>query len=290
VTPGVVVTGASTGIGACIARDLAGRGFRVFGTVRRPEDAAALERAGVMPVQMDVTDTASIARARAEVERALGGASLAGLVNNAGIPVAGPLELLPLDELRRVLEVNLVGAVAVTQAFLPLLKAARGRIVNISSVAGRYALPFMGPYSASKFALEAVSDSLRRELLPFGVRVIVVEPGSFQTKIWSKVEAMDMSRYQTSPYGEVLARFARAALRGAERAPPPDKVARAVWRALTGRRPPLRMVVTPHRLDRLSLWIPDRLLDWLIYRFLWRKRVTPPAPASRRGGGGGSAR
>jgi len=122
------------------------------------------------------------------------------------------------------------------------------------------------------------------------VRVIVVEPGSFQTKIWSKVEAMDMSRYQTSPYGEVLARFARAALRGAERAPPPDKVARAVWRALTGRRPPLRMVVTPHRLDRLSLWIPDRLLDWLIYRFLWRKRVTPPAPASRRGGGGGSAR
>jgi len=290
VTPGVVVTGASTGIGACIARDLAGRGFRVFGTVRRPEDAATLERAGVMPVQMDVTDTASIARARAEVERALGGAPLAGLVNNAGIPVAGPLELLPLDELRRVLEVNLVGAVAVTQAFLPFLKAARGRIVNISSVAGRCALPFMGPYSASKFALEAVSDSLRRELLPFGVRVIVVEPGSFQTKIWSKVEAMDMSRYQTSPYGEVLARFARAALRGAERAPPPDKVAHAVWRALTGRRPPLRMVVTPHRLDRLSLWIPDRLLDWLIYRFLWKKRVTPPAPASGRGGGGGSAR
>jgi len=288
VSSGVVVTGASTGIGACSARHLAGRGFRVFGTVRRAEDAGALERVGVTALRMDVTDTGSIARARAEVERALAGAPLLGLVNNAGIPAAGPLELLPLDELRRVLEVNVVGAVAVTQAFLPLLKPARGRVVNISSVAGRSALPFMGPYAASKFALEAVSDSLRRELLPFGVRVIVIEPGSFQTRIWSKVEAMDLALYERSPYGEALGRFRRAALRGAEQAPPPDKVARAVWRALTARRPPLRVVVPPHPLDRVSLWIPDRLLDWLIYRFLWKQRVTPPAPAS--GAGDGSAR
>ena len=284
VTPGVVVTGASSGIGALCARDLAGRGFRVFGTVRRESDAAALAQAGVTPVRMDVTEQPSIARARAEVERALAGAPLAGLVNNAGIPAAGPLELFPLGELRRVLEVNLVGAVAVTQAFLPLLKAARGRIINISSVAGRSALPFLGPYAASKFALEAISDSLRRELLPFGVRVIVIEPGTFQTKIWNKVETMDMSRYRDSPYGAALARVARAALRGAEQAPPPDKVARAVRRALTARRPPLRMVVPPHPLDRVSLWIPDRLLDWLIYRFLWKQRVTTPGPASGAGG------
>src|SRR5881296_727045 len=165
VTPGIVVTGASTGIGAAIARELAGRGFRVFGTVRRPSDAAALTQAGVTPVMMDVTDSPAIARARAEVERELAGAPLAGLVNNAGIPAAGPLELLPLDELRRALEVNLIGAVAVTQAFLPLLKRACGRIVNISSVAGRYALPFMGPYSASKFALEAVSDRDRKSVV-----------------------------------------------------------------------------------------------------------------------------
>ncbi len=249
----------------------------MFGTVRRESDAAALAQAGVTPVSMDVTDHPSIVRALAEVERALAGAPLAGLVNNAGIPAAGPLELFPLDELRRVLEVNLVGAVAVTQAFLPLLRAARGRIVNISSVASRSALPFLGPYAASKFALEAISDSLRRELLAFGVRVIVIEPGSFQTKIWNKVEAMDMTRYRDSPYGAALARVARAALRGAAQAPPPDKVARAVRRALTARRPPLRMVVPPHPLDRVSLWIPDRLLDWLIYRFLWSKRVTPPA-------------
>jgi NAD(P)-dependent dehydrogenase (short-subunit alcohol dehydrogenase family) len=279
VTSGVVVTGASTGIGACCARYLAGRGFRVFGTVRRPEDDAALAAAGVTPVRMDVTDGASIVRARAEVERALAGAPLAGLVNNAGIPAAGPLELVALDELRRVLEVNLVGAVAVTQAFLPLLRACRGRIVNMSSVAGLSALPFMGPYAASKFALEAVSDSLRRELLPFGVRVIVIEPGSFQTKIWSKVEAMDLSRYRDSPYGDAFLRFGRAALRGAAQARPPDKVARAVGRALTARRPPLRIVVPPHPLARLALWIPDRWLDWLIDRFLWRRSVTPPAPA-----------
>jgi NAD(P)-dependent dehydrogenase (short-subunit alcohol dehydrogenase family) len=278
VNRGVLVTGASTGFGAAIARHLAGRGFRVFGTVRRAEDEAALESAGVTVVRMDVTDTASIARAREQVERALAGDPLQGLVNNAGIPAAGPLELFPLDELRRAFEVNLIGALAVTQAFLPLLKVSRGRIVNISSIAGRGALPFMGPYAASKFALEAISDSLRRELLPFGVRVIVIEPGSFKTAIWSKVEAMDVRRYAGTPYESVLDRFRRAVLRGAERAPPPDKVVRAVWRALNARRPPLRMVVSPHGwLDRIPLWIPDRWLDWLIHRFLWRGVRLPPS-------------
>ncbi|HXL35517.1 MAG TPA: SDR family oxidoreductase [Gemmatimonadales bacterium] len=275
---GVVVTGASTGFGAAIARHLAGRGFRVFGTVRRAEDEVALARDGVTVVRMDVTDTASIARAREQVERALAGAPLEGLVNNAGIPAAGPLELFPLDELRRAFEVNLIGTLAVTQAFLPLLKVSRGRIVNISSIAGRGALPFMGPYAASKFALEAISDSLRRELLPFGVRVIVIEPGSFKTAIWSKVEAMDVRRYAGTPYESVLDRFRRAVLRGAERAPPPDKVVRSVWRALNARRPPLRVIVSPHGwLDRIPLWIPDRWLDWLIHRFLWRGVRLPPS-------------
>ena len=276
----MVVTGASTGFGAAIARHLAGRrgGVRVFGTVRRAEDEAALERAGVTAVRMDVTDSASIARAREQVERVLAGAPLAGLVNNAGIPAAGPLELFSLDELRRVLEVNLVGAVAVTQAFLPLLKASRGRIVNMSSIAGRSALPFLGPYAASKFGLEAISDSLRRELLPFGVKVIVIEPGTFKTSIWSKVEVMDLRRYAGTPYESVLDRFRRGALRGAEQAPPPDKVVWAVWRALTARRPPLRVIVTPHGwLDRVPMWLPDRWLDWLIYRVLWRRLRLPPS-------------
>ena len=270
----VVVTGASSGIGGAIARHLADRGggFRVFGTVRRAEDGAALERDGVTPLRMDVTDPASIALARDAVQRAIGTAPLVGLVNNAGIPAAGPLELLPIDEIRQVLEVNLIGAVAVTQAFLPLLKAARGRIVNITSVAGRAALPFMGPYAASKFGLEAISDSWRRELIQFGVKVIVIEPGSFRSRIWNKVEAMDLSRYRGTPYERVMERVRRSALRSGEDAPPPDRVARLVAHALTARRPPIRRVVSAHSwLSRLVLRLPDRVMDWLI-EWRWKRR------------------
>ena len=278
-----MVTGASSGIGAAVARELVRRGCVVFGTVRGAADAASLAARGATPVLMDVTDAASIAAARVQVERALAGRPLAGLVNNAGIAGAGPLELLPLEEFRHVLEVNLIGVLAVTQAFLPLLKAARGRIVNVSSVAGRGALPFMGPYAASKFALEAMSDSLRRELLPFRVAVIVIEPGSVQSRIWEKVEAMDLSRYRDTPYASVLERFRDAALRGAKRAPPADSVARAVGKALTARRPAIRMLVSAHPIiDRLVLRIPDRWMDWLIERAVWGK-------AGKREGGKGKA-
>jgi len=268
----VVVTGASSGIGAAIVRHLAGRGFRVFGTVRRAEDGASLEQDGVTPIRMDVTDQASIARARDQVTAALGGSPLVGLVNNAGIPAAGPLELIPIEEIRQVLEVNLLGAVAVTQAFLPLLKAARGRIVNITSVAGRAALPFMGPYAASKFGLEAISDSLRRELIPSGVKVVVIEPASFQSRIWNKVEEMDLSRYRGTPYERVMERVRQGALMAAEHAPPPDKVVSAVERALTARRPPIRVVVAPRFLTRVWLWLPDRWLDWVVARG-WRRQA-----------------
>lgn len=268
---GVLVTGASSGIGAAVALELAQRGFVVFGSIRRPEDAAALVAVGVTPVRMDVTDSSDIAVARSAVERALGGRPLAGLVNNAGIPAAGPLEFVPLADLRRVLEVNLIGAVAVTQAFLPLLRISRGRIVNISSIAGLAAMPFLGPYAASKFGLEAVSDSLRRELLPFGVGVIVIEPGNIESKIWDKVEALDVSRYRGTPYGPVLERFRNDALRRGRRAPPASLVARAVLRALTARRPPTRMVVSAHPwIERVVRRLPDRMLDWLVERKVWK--------------------
>ena len=266
----VLVTGASSGIGRAVAGELVRRGFTVFGTIRRRDDAAALAALGATPVTLDVTDAATIAAARAQLEHALAGQPLAGLVNNAGIPAAGPLELLPLDELRRVFEVNVVGVVAVTQAFLPLLKAARGRIVNISSLAGRAALPFLGPYAASKFALEAISDSLRRELWPFGIEVIVIEPGNIQSKIWDKVEAMDLTRYRGTPYEAVLARFRDRALRDGRAAPPADLVARAVRRALTARRPPTRIVVSAHPwLERLAVGLPDRWLDRLMRWTVW---------------------
>src|SRR5215208_253241 len=178
----VLVTGASTGIGEATTLHLKELGFDVVGAVRKDEDADRLRSHGARTVKLDVTDSASIAAARSE----LGDAPLAGLVNNAGIAVAGPLEFLPLDQLRLQLEVNLVGQVAVIQQFLPSLRAGQGRIVNVSSIGGRVALPLVAPYNASKFALEAVSDSLRRELLGQGVDVIVIEPGGVKTPIWKK--------------------------------------------------------------------------------------------------------
>jgi len=267
----VFVTGTSSGIGASVVRELVARGFTVFGSVRSPEDESALRRAGVTPVRMDVTDGKSIAAARAYVEGHLGARPLAGLVNNAGIARVGPLELVPLDEIRRVFEVNVFGVLAVTQAFLPLLKASQGRIVNISSISGRDALPFMGPYASSKFALEGMSDSLRRELLPYGVDVIVIEPGSYQSRIWDKVAALDWSTYRASSYGKLLERFRDLALESGRKAPAPDAVARAVTRALTARKPPARILITPQALvTRLLFWAPTRLMDRMIVKVLSR--------------------
>lgn len=267
---GVVVTGASTGIGAATALELARRGFQVFGTVRRPADSERLEAGGVTPVVMDVTDVTSIAAARRAVVAALAGQPLAGLVNNAGIQVAGPLEYLPLDDLRHVLDVNVVGVVAVTQAFLPELRRARGRIVNISSVSGRVALPFGGPYSASKFALEALSDSLRRELLPSGIRVVVIQPGSIATPIWQKVAQTDISRYAGTPYELALTAARDNVVKGGERGLPAAAVAEAVLRALTAPHPPNRLLVVRRRLRTWLLrYLPDRWVDRAVARRLW---------------------
>lgn len=270
---GVVVTGASTGIGRETARALAAHGFEVFGTVRRAADADSLRAEGVTPVLMDVTDGASIAAAQRSVSTALGGRPLVGLVNNAGVPAAGPLEFLPLEELRYVLEVNVIGVVAVTQAFLADLRRAGGRIVNMSSVSGRIAMPFAGPYSASKFALEAISDSLRRELLGSGVRVVVIEPGSIRTPIWDKAAAPGrLERYHATPYAQALPLVRRQALAGMQKGLPPSAVADAVLRALTARRPPVRIPVMKRKLRfRLLSLVPDSLLDRAAQRALWRR-------------------
>jgi NAD(P)-dependent dehydrogenase (short-subunit alcohol dehydrogenase family) len=178
----VLVTGASTGIGEAAVLHLKTLGFDTVGAVRRDEDAERLEERGIRTVRIDVTDGDQIAAARDE----LGDAPLAGLVNNAGIAVAAPIEFLPVESFRQQLEVNLIGQLAVTQAFLPALRRAGGRVVNVSSIGGRVALPFVGPYAGSKFALEALSDSLRRELRPWGIEVSVIEPGSIATPMWDK--------------------------------------------------------------------------------------------------------
>jgi NAD(P)-dependent dehydrogenase (short-subunit alcohol dehydrogenase family) len=271
----VVVTGASTGIGEATAQHLKGLGFDVHAGVRKPEDAERLRDSGVTPLTLDVTDEQSIAAARAEV----GDGPLAGLVNNAGIAVSGPIEFVPIDELRRQLEVNLIGQVAVTQAFLPQLRQARGRVVNVSSIGGRVALPLMSPYNASKFALEAVSDSLRRELRPHGVQVSVVEPGGVKTPIWRKGNsAADELLASAPPEAERLYGGMVAALReeadkiDRETGLPPEAIAEVIGRALTARRPRTRYLVgSDAKLRaRAAALLPDRVMDALIARTLSR--------------------
>jgi NAD(P)-dependent dehydrogenase (short-subunit alcohol dehydrogenase family) len=269
----VVVTGASTGIGEATALHLKELGFEVRPGVRKDEDAARLRERGLAPVKLDVTDPSSIAAAAAEV----GDAPLAGLVNNAGIAVSAPVEFVPIEELRRQLEVNLIGQVAVTQAFLPALRRARGRIVNISSIGGRIALPLAGPYAASKFALEGVSDSLRRELRAQGVEVCLVEPGGIKTPIWEKGTAAAEAMLERMPpeadelYGGLASAIRRESRKIAtERGLEPAAVAEVVGRALTARRPRTRYLVGRDAKLRAAVAkrLPDRAFDALVARSL----------------------
>jgi NAD(P)-dependent dehydrogenase (short-subunit alcohol dehydrogenase family) len=270
------VTGASTGIGLDACRELAAHRFEVFGTIRREEDGAALRAVGATPLLLDVTDQASIHAARIELSKRLGSSLLAGLVNNAGISGAGPIELLDLDVFRRMFEVNALGAVAVTQEFLPLLKQAKGRIVNISSVSGRIAPPFMAPYAASKFALEAISDCMRHELYPYGISVIVIEPGVIHTPIWKKGASNDLSLVRDTIYEKVITSMRDDAAAVDHRAMPPSRVSKAILYSLTARRPPARVPVVMNPLRyRLRSLVPDRMRDRRIARYIWGSKGTP---------------
>jgi NAD(P)-dependent dehydrogenase (short-subunit alcohol dehydrogenase family) len=269
----VVVTGASSGIGEACALRLARSGREVFAGVRTETDAERLRSQGVEPLMLDVTDPSSIGAA---AER-LAGAPLHGLVNNAGVAVSMPIEFLPLGELRRQLEVNLVGQVAVTQAFLPHLREAHGRIVNVGSIAGHSALPFLGAYAASKHALEAVTDTLRIELQPFGIEVVIVEPGSIATPMWRKGAegferlAADMPADLGRLYGGRMEAFRRAATAAAQRGEPADNVAEVVERALTTKRPKTRYLVGRDARRRARVErLPDRLRDRVYERVLLR--------------------
>ena len=217
----VVVTGSSTGIGRACALHLDRLGFKVFAGVRKEADGERLRGEAserLEPLILDVTDSEHISRAAERVSEATGG-GLAGLVNNAGIGVGGPLELLPLSDFRRQIEVNLIGQVAVTQAFIPALRRARGRLVFISSIGGLIATPYMSPYHASKFGIEAVGDVVRQELRQFGVQVSIVEPGSIATPIWEKGGATAKAvRGNLSPEGQELYGESDRALRGGDEA------------------------------------------------------------------------
>jgi NAD(P)-dependent dehydrogenase (short-subunit alcohol dehydrogenase family) len=273
----VVITGASSGIGRACALHLDSLGFHVFAGVRKPSDAEQLQSEAserLRPVSLDVTDADSIRQAASRVADAVQERGLAGLVNNAGVAISAPLEFMPIEELRRQLEINLVGQVAVTQAFLPLLRRAKGRVVNIGSVGGKVALPFVGAYAASKFAMEAVSDSLRRELRPWGISVSLLEPGSVSTPIWEKgirtgQEVLDRLPPEAHAlYGEAVAALQKAAAETAERGVAPLMVAKVVEHALTSPRPKTRYAVGRDAKMRIALTrvVPDRTMDRLIAR------------------------
>lgn len=289
----VVITGASTGIGAACARHLDALGFTVFAGVRREQDGAALVTSisqRIRPILLDVTDSASIAAAAQVVEQTLAtiapNVGLAGLVNNAGIAVPGPIEAVPLADARRQLDVNVLGPMAVTQAFLPLLRIGRGRIVNMSSIAGLAATPFLGWYGASKFALEALTDALRMELQPWGIEVCSIEPGAIATPIWERSAGLaeQVSRAadpeRLALYETALARVRDVIQQAAGRAIAASAVAQVVGEALTVLRPKTRYLVGTDA--KFRAWMKqlcsDRMQDRLVARFMNLPRTPPSAP------------
>ncbi|HMI88047.1 MAG TPA: SDR family oxidoreductase [Polyangiaceae bacterium] len=278
----IVVTGASSGIGKACALHLAKLGFEVFAGVRNDSDAVALcaeTTARITPLHVDVTDPSTIAGAVKTLQDITEGRGLAGLVNNAGICIPAPLECIPLHDLRRQFEVNVIGTVAVIQGFLPLLRQAGGRIVNMGSALGEVAPPFLGPYSATKFALEALTDSLRRELLPLGIFVSIVEPGSVVTPIWGKMSRSREALLETCPseamslYGKPFINLMTYNDREArKRSTTAEHVAEAVARALQSRRPRARYRVgIDAKLNAyLATLVPDRWMDRI---FTWMSRT-----------------
>jgi NAD(P)-dependent dehydrogenase (short-subunit alcohol dehydrogenase family) len=271
----VVVTGCSTGIGRTCAVELAARGHHVFGSVRREADAEALRAEGgprITPLRMDVTDEGEIARCAAQVEEALGPTGrLVGLVNNAGIAVYGPLELLPLETVRRQLEINVLGYLAVTKAFIPRLRRDAGRVVMVGSSSAFLTPPFLGPYAASKCALESLSDALRRELAPWNVEVVVMQPGAVITPLWDKSIADGDAWFDALPEAERRLyehgyRAMRETFRGKSgRGIPVEKLARRVADVLSARRPRTRYRLGTDTLGyRVMSCLPDRMVDGML--------------------------
>jgi NAD(P)-dependent dehydrogenase (short-subunit alcohol dehydrogenase family) len=280
----VVITGASTGIGWATAKLLLDRGFRVFGSVRKQADADRLSRefgAKFTPLLFDVTDEAAVLAAAREVRAALNGETLAGLVNNAGIAVAGPVLELAIDQFRRQMEVNVIGPIISTQAFGPLLgsdpslKGPKGRIVMISSVAGKNGNPLASAYSASKHAIEGLSESLRREMMLFGIDVIIVAPGAVKTPIWSKADEVDISAYKNSPFFPALGKIRKFMMQLGENGLPAETIAKAIGEALTSASPKVRYQLTPDPMRHLATAVlPKRIVDRIIAK---RLGLMPPA-------------
>jgi NAD(P)-dependent dehydrogenase (short-subunit alcohol dehydrogenase family) len=279
----VVITGVSTGIGEAAAKLLAAKGFKVYGSVRKAEDGARLKQElgeSFEPLLFDVIDEKAVKAAADKVRADLNGATLFGVVNNAGISVPGPSLMVPVEKWRQQLEVNVIGPVIVMQAFVPLLgadaaqKGGPGRIVNISSVAGKRAFPFQGPYAASKHGLEAVSESLRRELMLYGIDVIIIGPGPIKTAIWAKGAKADYSAYEGTPYLAPLKKLREIMSKGGANGYAPERVAALIHHALTASNPMPRYTITPGKFRRWLLSkLPLRAFDRIIAKQIGLNRV-----------------
>lgn len=273
----VVVTGVSTGLGCAIAADLVSRGYHVFGSVRAASDGERVQvelGEAFTPLKFDVTDAAQVSAAVTQVESVVGATGLAALINNAGIVRPGPLMLLPLEELQEQLAINVTGVLCVTQAFLPLLGAKKaspfppGRIINMSSVSGRTVYPFMAAYAASKHALEALSDGLRRELHMYGIAVVVIQPGTVRTSLIGKT-IQHLSQFKDSDYGFLFQSLDEASAERQKNALPVQRVVDAVRIALESPRPKARYMLPRNRfIGWLLPRLPDRWLDAYVARRL----------------------
>jgi len=274
----IVITGVSSGIGYDAARYLIERGYHVFGSVRKQADAERVQGElgkQFTPLLFDVTDEVGVQTAVSQMKSILGSQGLTALVNNAGISTPGPLMHLPIDDLRQQLEINVVSVLNITQALLPLLGAQKnssisaGRIINISSVSGKIAYPFMGAYAASKHALEAMSDSLRRELMLYGIDVILIQPGTVKTPIINKFDAQ-IRKFSQTDYAPILAQMAKSVVDRKQSALPVAQISRTIYKAISSPRPKTRYPV-PRRWVTgwlLPRWLPDRWMDKMAARKL----------------------
>lgn len=274
----VVISGASSGIGRATARHLANKGWNVFAGVRKTSDAEALDgdHVNITPLMLDVTDRDSIAQAVATVETALEGRRLAGLVNNAGIAAMGPLAIQPMDEIEAHFQVNALGAIALSQGFIPALgmETSRagppGRIINITSVGGKIASPFLGAYTATKHAMESVTDTLRRELVVYGIDAIAVGPGSVRTPIWDKAEEKNEDNpYADTAWANAIDTFSDIMLKGGREGLPPERIAEVIETALSAPKPKARYAPVPDKLTNFS--IPTRLPKRWLDRIFWKR-------------------
>ncbi|MFY0689492.1 MAG: SDR family NAD(P)-dependent oxidoreductase [Cyclobacteriaceae bacterium] len=269
----ILITGVSTGLGHQLASDFIKKGYKVYGSVRKSEDAVALIKSfgrSFHPLTFDVTDHKAIDDAAFELGEILNGKPLAGLINNAGIAIAGPLLHVPIEQFKHQMDVNVIGLVKVTQAFAPLLGAnvdylhPPGRIIQIGSVSGKIAMPFVGPYAASKYALEAISTSLRRELIGYGIDVILIGSGAIKTPIWNKSTSEVASAYSNTPYGNILASFNRKFVQSAiHTALSTEFVSENIVRIFESKHPKTRYTFIQKRLTNwiLPRLLPDRFLD-----------------------------